>query len=279
MDTLSELAAAASPALAWIAIGVPFDVVRTRLQTTSATRFRGAAHCLAHTVRHDGPMALWRGWLPQLLISLPYSTIMFGTYARLKPAPPEAGVDARYFGSVFVAGVGSGVLLTALQNPLDVWRTRLQTFNAGVSGAAAPVAGASALGKGQAFRGLSMTAFRNMPGNGVFFLTNEALRAESKRRPGLREKFSPATLELLIGGLTGVIFNLILTPAEVLRSRMMATTSGGLRHHAKRVLAEHGPLGFFRGAGVSTAKALPVNAAGFALMYWTRERMGLEAGS
>ena len=123
---------------------------------------------------------------------------------------------------------------------------------------------------------MSLTAVRNFPGNGFFFLTNELLRAESRRHSWMHDAVSPAALELTIGGLTGVIFNLALCPAEVLRSRMMATDEGGLRHHAARVLAEHGPLGFFRGGLTIAAKALPTNAAGFAMLYWARDSLGLD---
>ena len=289
METqLREVVAAASPALGWVGLGLPFDVIRTRLQATDATKYSGALHCLRSTVRNEGVLALWKGFVPQLLISAPYSTILFGTYARLRPSVPEGEElpDAKFFGHVFLAGMCSGVLLTALQNPLDVWRVRVQT--AGVVGTSGGGGGNGGSGGGSSggrvtrqtlFRGLSMTAFRNLPGNGFFFLTNEALKAATRKHPLIRDSFSPATLELLVGGLTGVIFNLALCPAEVMRSRMMATEEGGLRYHASRVLAEHGPLGFFRGAGVTTAKALPVNAAGFALLYRARESLGLEQRS
>lgn len=122
--------ASAAPALAWAGVGVPFDVVRTRLQTTSTARFRSAWHCLEHTVRTEGVLALWKGLTPQVLISLPSSTLLFGTYHALRPERP-GGADSvewrSFYAGVFGSGCGSGVALTALQNPLDVWRTQLQT--------------------------------------------------------------------------------------------------------------------------------------------------------
>ena len=81
--------ASAAPALAWASVGVPFDVVRTRLQTTSTARFRSAWHCLEHTVRTEGALALWKGLTPQVLISLPSSTLLFGTYQTLRPDRPS----------------------------------------------------------------------------------------------------------------------------------------------------------------------------------------------
>ena len=140
-------AASAAPALAWAGVGVPFDVVRrdctacalnhsagfsvwwlhcqvrTRLQTTSTARFRSAWHCFEHTVRNEGIFALWKGLTPQVLISLPSSVLLFGTYQALRPERPQAAAAAvewrSFYAGVFGAGFGSGVALTALQNPLD----------------------------------------------------------------------------------------------------------------------------------------------------------------
>jgi len=76
MEMLAELAASAGPALAWVGIGQvlpvccrespprradcscatdgqPFDVVKTRLQTSSSARFRGALHCFSETGEHS----------------------------------------------------------------------------------------------------------------------------------------------------------------------------------------------------------------------------------
>ena len=92
--------ASAAPAFAWAGVGVPFDVIRTRLQTTSTTQFRSAWHCLEHTVRTEGVLALWKGITPQVLISLPSSTLLFGTYQALRPERPReatAGAEWRTF--------------------------------------------------------------------------------------------------------------------------------------------------------------------------------------
>ena len=300
-DIARAIAASASPALAWVLIGQPFDVIRTRLQATSSVRFRGPMHCFQATVRREGFFALYKGFLPQMLISLPYSAVLFGSYSRLLPIMTDekqwkwqlrhgetksarTAADLRYFSGIFLAGMGSGVLVTLFQNPLDVWRTRLQTAGTGVSGTVSKTeAFAARQLPRSALRGLSMTIIRNLPGNGIFFLVNELLREGFMRRDkGMLNQLSPAVRELAIGGITGIIFNFFLNPVEVLRSRMMATTEGGVAFHARRVVQEHGLLGFMRGAGVTTAKAFPVNAGGFALLFYTRRILcvdGKDSGS
>ena len=270
--------ASAAPALAWAGVGVPFDVVRTRLQTTSAAWFRSAWHCLEHTVRTEGALALWKGLTPQVLISLPSSTLLFGTYQSLRPERPStqsmaaAGAERRrFYMGVFGAGFGSGVALTAFQNPLDVWRTRLQTTY-GDGGPPPPPTTAR-----NAWRGVSLTAVRNLPGNGVFFLVHEWLDANVRERiSGDGGLVSPAAAEMLCGGGTGVAYNLLCSPLDVVRSRLMASSSGGVWSHARDVLREHGALrGFFRGADVTVLKAFPTNAMGFLALSKAKALLGL----
>jgi len=269
-------AASAAPAFAWAGIGVPFDVIRTRLQTTSTARFRSAWHCLHHTVRIEGVLALWKGLTPQVLISLPSSTLLFGTYQALRPESPRAatvsGEWRRFYVGVFGAGFASGVALTALQNPLDVWRIQLQTTYGGDSPPSPPAITRNA------WRGLSLTAVRNLPGNGVFFLLHEYLDV-NVREPMSRDgsPASPSMARLLCGGATGVLFNLLLSPVDVIRSRLMATESGGVLYHARAVLREHGALrGFFRGADVTVLKAFPTNAVGFLALSKAKWLLGVD---
>jgi len=271
-------AASAAPAFAWAGIGVPFDVIRTRLQTTSQARFRSAWHCLTHTVRTEGVLALWKGLTPQILISLPSSTLLFGTYSALRPERPRlatgSGAEWRsFYAGVFGAGFGSGVSLTVLQNPLDVWRTQLQTSYGGESPPPPPPTTAR-----NAWRGVSLTAVRNLPGNGVFFLLHECLDVNVRERISREgSPISPALARLLCGGATGVLFNLLLSPVDVVRSRLMATESGGVLFHTRAVLREHGALrGFFRGADVTVLKAFPTNAVGFLALSKAKWLLGVE---
>ena len=254
---------------------IPAPQVRTRLQTTSATRFRSAWHCLQHTVRTEGVLALWKGLTPQILISLPSSTLLFGTYQALRPPRPHAAASAdewrAFYTGVFGSGFGSGVALTALQNPLDVWRTRLQTTYGDGSPPPPTIAR-------NAWRGVSLTAVRNLPGNGVFFLVHESLDVNVRERiSGDGGGVSPAIARMLCGGATGVIYNLLCSPFDVVRSRLMATSEGGIVFHTREVVREHGALrGFLRGADVTVLKAFPINAIGFLVLSKARWLLGVD---
>ena len=77
--------------------------------------------------------------------------------------------------------------------------------------------------------------------------------------------------------LSAVLFNLLLSPVDVVRSRLMATESGGVLFHTRAVLREHGALrGFFRGADVTVLKAFPTNAVGFLALSKAKWLLGVE---
>ena len=100
---VKQAVASAAPALMWAFVGCPFDVIKTRLQTATVP-FASPLHCLLWTARREGPSALWRGFAPQLLVSTPYSVIMFGVYDSLNPAERSASGIA----GCFLAGAASG---------------------------------------------------------------------------------------------------------------------------------------------------------------------------
>ena len=123
-----------------------------------------------------------------------------------------------------------------------------------------------------------MTAVRNLPGNGVFFLVHEALDANVRERvSGDGGLVSPAIARMLCGGLTGVVYNVLCSPFDVVRSRLMATSSGSVMSHAHDVLREHGALrGFFRGVDVTILKAFPTNAIGFLALSKAKWLLGVD---
>jgi len=127
-----ELLSASTPALAWTLVGNPFNVITVRLQTSSPTQYTGAWSCLRTTVAQEGVLTLWKGFMPTLLASVPYSIGLFGTFSYLRPPRPTAQslddslMRTKHLLGVFGAGFVSGTVLTVLQNPFDVWRTRIQ---------------------------------------------------------------------------------------------------------------------------------------------------------
>lgn len=201
--------------------------------------------------------------MPQLFVSIPYSVIMFGTFQSLRPQLRSESC-AGDLGGCFLAGAASGVAVTAVHNPLELWRVRVQTHlplqngsDRGRPRTNRAVLRGLAARPWQLGRGASMTLAENVVGNGVFFSSHEALR----RAAWSDESWAA---EVLIGGLTGLIFQLAVYPADLIKARLMTAHDGGSAVAVARQLLRTGGLaGFYRGASVAVLRAFAINAAGW----------------
>ena len=99
-----------------------------------------------------------------------------------------------------------------------------------------------------------MTLAENVIGNGAFFGSNEALR-----------RVAPTTwsAEFLVGGLTGLIFQLVVYPFDLIKARLMTQETVQARHVAQEILREGGVRGLYRGCLVTILRAAVINAAGW----------------
>lgn len=75
----SLLAGSASGVMA-IAVVHPMDTIRTRLQTTSASQFRGAIDCATKTLAKEGVKGFYKGMAFPLCAQGLYKSIMFGGF-------------------------------------------------------------------------------------------------------------------------------------------------------------------------------------------------------
>ncbi|KAG8232942.1 hypothetical protein J437_LFUL014201 [Ladona fulva] len=144
----------------------PIDTTKTRLQIQgqkidgahSQIRYRGMIHAFLQITREEGARALYYGIWPAVLRQATYGTIKFGTYYSLKnmimgedtsktsgKGPRSHGATTTDIGCAVVAGAVS----SAIANPTDVLKVRMQARpvyvqhgNGGVGGTA--VAGVAA---------------------------------------------------------------------------------------------------------------------------------------
>jgi solute carrier family 25 carnitine/acylcarnitine transporter 20/29 len=300
----ARLVTSGAPALMWVALGQPFDTIKTRLQTTDAARFQSARHCASETVAREGVMSLWKGSVPALLLSVPYSTIMFGSYRVLRDYPilesrpfqpgnrysseDSRDVDYPYLPDVFLHGAASGIVLTTFHNPLELWRVQLQTRYDTEALQRRPVsvlqtlsARCKSVGVRRAlFAGASMLFVRNIPGNGVYFSALEFFSHLIKTSE-FSEEWTDLQRGMTEGALTGLVYQGTMYPCDTIKARMMTDPSdqkGSARRVALRaacagILREHGIRGFYRGLGITLVKAVPVNAGGIALWRFLQDRL------
>ncbi|KAF4519831.1 hypothetical protein B566_EDAN006845 [Ephemera danica] len=104
----------------------PVDVIRTRLIAQGEPKtYTGICHAFTSLVRHEGPLALFRGLTPSVLLIAPQIGAMFAFYQMFTDLwhhiVPPGTMEAP-----FLCGALAGVCSKTLVYPLDLSKKRLQ---------------------------------------------------------------------------------------------------------------------------------------------------------
>lgn len=114
----------------------PIDTTKTRLQiqvTDKATKnlkYRGMLHAMLKISTEEGIRSLFNGIAPALLRQATYGTIKIGLYHGIKGVLSENAEKETLYCNM-VAGMTAGAISSALCNPTDVLKVRLQAQTAG----------------------------------------------------------------------------------------------------------------------------------------------------
>jgi solute carrier family 25 uncoupling protein 27 len=81
---VTHIVSSLASGLAAATMGTPADVVKARVMTADAGRYRGSLDCLLQTVRAEGPASLYKGFLPCWLRMAPWSLTFWLTFERLR---------------------------------------------------------------------------------------------------------------------------------------------------------------------------------------------------
>uniref|UniRef100_A0A3Q0RIG6 Si:dkey-150i13.2 n=1 Tax=Amphilophus citrinellus TaxID=61819 RepID=A0A3Q0RIG6_AMPCI len=195
----------------------------------------------------------------------------------------------------FVAGGVGGACLLLAGHPLDTIKVRLQTqpkaaqyvlytgtydclrktvskevqLSGGGSKYAGPWDCAVRLYKEQGIRsvykGTVLTLIRDVPSNGLYFLTYEYLKDFLTPEGQSVSQLSTPRI-LLAGGVAGILNWTIALPPDVLKSNFQTAADGkyrGLADVLRTLLREEGPKALYKGFNAVFLRAFPANAACF----------------
>lgn len=116
----------------------PIDTTKTRLQVqgqrldrlNAQTRYRGMLHALLRITREEGFQALYKGLAPALLRQASYGTLKIGFYNNFKRLL-RSRPNEEFLLTNIVAGMLSGAISSAIANPTDVLKVRMQSGTSG----------------------------------------------------------------------------------------------------------------------------------------------------
>lgn len=111
-------------------ITMPVDVVKTRLQMDGSSgikQYNGSMDCATKLVKAEGPSALFKGLPPALVRQSTYGSLRYGLYGPIKGSLGiEAGKPVPLWKKI-VAGGAAGAIASAVANPTDLLKVKLQT--------------------------------------------------------------------------------------------------------------------------------------------------------
>ena len=107
----------------------PVDVIKQRMQLCDSP-YRSALECVRCVVRTEGLGALWRSYPLTAATNVPFTCVYFTAYESAKAMLDASGTlgGGESPAAQCVAGGIAGGLAAAATTPLDVVKTRIQTF-------------------------------------------------------------------------------------------------------------------------------------------------------
>lgn len=286
-QTAKDLFAGATGGIAQVLLGQPFDIVKVRLQTTTA--YPSALSAAKSILKEEGAAAFYKGTLTPLLGIGACVSIQFGAFHSARRwleqrNVSKGGASGLGYGQYYAAGAFAGVANSVISGPIEHVRIRLQTQPHGAARLySGPVDCVKRLlaadGGGGLFRGLyrgeAVTVMREAQAYGVWFLTFEWLMNADARRNGVERKDVPAWKIALYGGLAGETLWLSSYPFDVVKSKMQTDGFGAnqryrsMRDCFAQTWRAEGMRGFWKGLGPTLLRAMPVSAGTFAVAEMT----------
>ncbi|KAJ7503040.1 mitochondrial carrier [Mycena galericulata] len=294
----SALAGGFAGGLAKTAVA-PLERVKILLQTHNAEFIRfsgksGAVQALQYIVQTQGFRGLYQGHTLTLARAIPHAAVGYTVYEKVSKwlmPTPEYQTSVRRL----TTGALTGMSAMPLTYPFELIRVRLAVETA-QSAITRPtpwnaVRGIMAEGRSSGgmtglvpflhfYRGFTVSLLGTVPYRGGIFLVWETLNAQARAR------LSPATLQanqtrihLAIGGIAGMVAQILTYPLEVIRRTQQASGKGtpnrmiGFRETVGSVWMTTGWRGFFTGLGIGLIKQVPTHA--LSLTSWQLAKKAL----
>lgn len=256
--------------------GHPLDTIKVRLQTQPKAScaqyvlYTGTYDCFRKTVSKEGILGLYKGMGAPLAGVAPMMAISFfgfGLGKQLQQTDPHKPLTHT---QIFLSGCLAGVFTTVIVAPGERIKCLLQVqASSGHSKYAGPLDCAVRLYKAQGIRsvykGTVLTLIRDVPSNGLYFLTYEYLKNLLTPEGQSVSQLSTPKI-LLAGGIAGILNWTIALPPDVLKSNFQTAADGkyrGLVDVLRTLLREEGPKALYKGFNAVFLRAFPANAACF----------------
>ncbi|OWR41791.1 calcium-binding mitochondrial carrier protein Aralar1 isoform 2 [Danaus plexippus plexippus] len=257
--TLGSIAAVGASAV------YPIDLVKTRMQNQRTGSFigevayRNSWDCFKKVIRHEGIFGLYRGLVPQLIGVAPEKAIKLTMNDLVRDKFMDKKGNISLYAEI-LAGACAGGSQVVFTNPLEIVKIRLQV--------AGEIAGGSKvkawsvvkdLGLFGLYKGAKACLLRDVPFSAIYFPAYAHVKAKFADENGYNH---PLTL-LAAGAIAGVPAASLVTPADVIKTRLQVvarsgqTTYNGVIDATRKIYAEEGARAFWKGAVARVFRSSP----------------------
>lgn len=252
-------------------VGHPLDTVKVHMQTQNHHNplYRSTWHCLTTIAKQDSLRGLYRGMSSPMAGVAAVNAIAFGVFGNVQ----RLTGDPNSFRSQFLAGAAAGFCQSLICSPMELIKTRLQLQHT-IPGAIQfknPFQCLLHIWRKEkfrgVFRGLGITAARDVPGFSSYFVFYEMMTKNTANPSALHT--------LMAGGMAGTLSWLVTFPIDIIKSQLQADGMTGESKYkgvwdcARKGYREEGVRFFTRGLASTLIRAFPMNAACFLVVSWT----------
>lgn len=253
--------------LAQAALGHPLDTVKVLVQTG---RYAGMSEAVRGILSQSGPLGFYKGVSSPLAGLLLLNATVFTSFGAAKRWVSEyhhyASVSELSVMDHFMCGAFSGVCISAIESPVELFKNQLQVRGAHFKGffdcANQIVRGRGLQG---AYQGLSATLLRNIPANASWYGVYHWMREVQRSNDG---QPLASWQVMLAGSVAGISYWVSSYPCDIIKTtiqsddpfhRSIQTTQQAAQH----IYKTQGVKGFFRGITPCLLRAIPASGCTF----------------
>lgn len=257
----------------------PFDTIKVRLQSqhigkSKKMAYTGSWDCLRQALHdHHGLRNLYRGLASPLVGAVGENAILFFTYGMAQSVlsrTVQTENGRLPIAHLTAAGAFAGGCVSFLLTPVELIKCRMQVLDATASVSSLQLL-RNIVGQ-HGWRGMycgySGTLLREVFGGAAWFGTYEVISRRLMETAGEKEMTTKSAL--MAGAAAGIAYNTILFPADVIKSQQQTRpTPTSFTKVAKQLWRAEGYRGFYRGFGITFARAGPSSA----MIFYTYEML------
>lgn len=250
-------------------------------QNSSQPIYRNSLHCLKTIIAKETLFGLYRGMTSPMIGASFINAIVFGVYGNVQNLTDTPNSIR----SQMISGAMAGLAQTIICSPMELVKTRMQIqqANSTASKFKNPFQCLRFIWQLKSYRGifkgLTMTAARDVPGFACYFVTyNMIIRISSTNSPGILHT-------LMAGGSAGIASWCITMPMDVVKSRLQADgVLGSVKYSGvidciRKSYCNEGIAFMTHGLSFTVLRAFPVNAACFLVVTLIVKSFGNEVDS